>query len=114
MSAASYDLLQPEDAYTAYYYREDDDEEEERTALARANVPAHTLYLEDVRRLDSLRRLLDALLTPQLPLRHLKIRCSADLSASAVLGCERHLSGLTGLKLAVSPPPSYTGLLAAL
>ena len=94
MRMASYDLqLPPEDL--------DDivggDEEEERAA--RADELAQSLSLEDVQRLDSLRTLLDALLSPRTPLRSLQILTGISMPAATVLGCEQHLSGLTALEL---------------
>ncbi|KAI7837496.1 hypothetical protein COHA_008687 [Chlorella ohadii] len=70
------------------------DEDEEDRVHGRA---AHALTLERVQRLDSLRTLLDALLTPRMPLRDLTIVATTPVPAATVRGCEQHFSGLTAL-----------------
>ncbi|KAL4443579.1 hypothetical protein ABPG75_011316 [Micractinium tetrahymenae] len=50
-------------------------------------------------RLPALRPLLDALLTPLMPLRLLHLEVSMPLAAAAVAGCEHHLSALTALSM---------------
>lgn len=78
-------------------YEQQPEEEEEEDGRVYGEA-AHALSLSGVQHLDSLRTLLDALLTPRMPLCDLHIGFSNPPPA-AVRGCEQQLSGLTALSI---------------
>lgn len=90
-------------AYYSTRYRFEEEEEEqsddESDAGETFNRHTHALDMEEVNLLPSLRALLDALLAPHMPLRHLSMLFGVTLTPAAVAGCGRHLAGLTSLDL---------------
>lgn len=83
---------------------------DEEEGAARADKPSHSLFLDEMQHLDSLRALLDALLSPRTPLHSLCIHAAAPLAPAAVLGCGEHLASLTALDLSARQLPASSQL----